>query len=138
MHRRTIIIYLLIVIHMDKIIITRGDRDKKWKATLPNGRSVQFGAKGYSDYTIHKDPLRMKRYVVRHGGATTPSNSPRDVQRIMLTKVRSNKENWSMGGINTAGFWSRWLLWSFPDIRNAVKYTQDKVLRGKYKIVFKP
>ena len=123
---------------MNKISLSRGNGYKKWKATLPSGKIVQFGAKGYSDYTKHKDPLRMKRYVVRHGGASTSSTTPSDVQRIMLKKVRSNKENWSASGVDTAGFWSRWLLWSFPDIKEAAKYTQDKVLKGKYKIVFTP
>ena len=121
---------------MNKITLSRGSGDKKWKATLPNGRSVHFGARGYSDYTKHKDPLRMKRYVVRHGGGSASSNVPANVQRIMLKRTKSNKENWSPGGVNTAGFWSRWLLWSFPDIKEAAKYTQDKVLKGKYKIVF--
>lgn len=121
---------------MNKIILSRGSGDKKWKATLPNGRSVHFGARGYSDYTKHKDPLRMKRYVVRHGGVSASSNVPANVQRIMLKRTKSNRENWSPDGVNTAGFWSRWLLWSFPDIKEAAKYTQDKVLKGKYKIVF--
>ena len=121
---------------MDKILISKGSGDKKWIATLPSGKIVRFGAKGYSDYTKHKDPLRMKRYVVRHGGGNTSSNVPANVQRIMLKRTKSNKENWSPGGVNTAGFWSRWLLWSFPDIKEAAKYTQDNVLKGKYKIVF--
>jgi len=121
---------------MNKITLSRGSGDKKWMATLPSGKTVQFGARGYSDYTKHKDPLRMKRYVVRHGGASTSSNVPANVQRIMLKRVRSNKENWSASGEDTPGFWSRWLLWSFPDIKEAAKYTQDKVLKGKYRIVF--
>ena len=121
---------------MDKILISKGSGDKKWIATLPSGKTVGFGAKGYSDYTKHKDPLRMKRYVVRHGGGNTSSNVPENVHKIMLKRAKSNKENWSPGGVNTAGFWSRWLLWSFPDIKEAAKYTQDKVLKGKYKIVF--
>ena len=123
---------------MNKIKVARGDGGKKWKVSLPSGKTVQFGARGYSDYTKHKDPLRMKRYVVRHGGASTSSNVPADVHKIMLKRVRSNKEKWSAGGVDTAGFWSRWLLWSFPDIKEAAKYTQDKVLKGKYKIVFTP
>ena len=122
---------------MNKIILSRGSGAKKWRATLSNGKSVQFGAKGYSDYTMHKDPLRMRRYVVRHGGGTTSSNIPSNVQKIMLKRTKSNKENWSTAGIHTAGFWSRWLLWSFPDIKDAAKYIQNKVLKGKYRIVFK-
>mgnify|MGYP005993090929 CR=1 FL=1 len=123
---------------MNIIKVSKGGRGKKWKVSLPSGKTVQFGARGYSDYTKHKDPLRMKRYVVRHGGASTSSNVPAEVQKIMLKRVKSTKEKWSAGGVGTAGFWSRWLLWSFPDIKEAAKYTQDKGLKGKYKIIFTP
>jgi hypothetical protein len=41
-------------------------RDKKYDALLPNGKTVSFGAKGYSDYTIHKDPARKHNYLNRH------------------------------------------------------------------------
>ena len=37
-------------------------KGKKYRVTFaPEGRHVDFGALGYSDYTIHKDPVRMKR-----------------------------------------------------------------------------
>ena len=43
---------------------------KKYDAVfkLANSREkiVSFGASGYSDYTIHKDIDRMKRYQARH------------------------------------------------------------------------
>ena len=29
-------------------------------------KTINFGAKGYSDYTIHGDKERMKRYTERH------------------------------------------------------------------------
>lgn len=67
-------------------------------------KTVHFGAKGYSDYTIHKDPERKKRYIDRH---------------------KSN-EDWSIKGINTAGFWSRWLLWNEPTLKESIKSTEDK------------
>ncbi len=47
---------------------------------------VYFGAASYSDFTIHKDEARKLRYIKGH-----------------------NNENWSKSGINSAGFWSRWL-----------------------------
>ena len=121
---------------MDKIIISRGSGDKKWKVTLPDGRSVQFGQRGYSDYTIHKDPLRMKSYVVRHGGGSASSTIPRNVHRTMLSRTYSNKEKWGTRGIDTAGFWSRWLLWSFPNIKDAARYIEKVILKNKYKIKF--
>lgn len=72
----------------------------------PNGtkKTVHFGASGYSDYTKHKDPDRMKRYDARH----------------------KTKENWNKSGINTAGFWSKWILWSKPSLKEAIDYTENK------------
>ena len=72
---------------------------KKWRATSPTGKKVDFGAVGYEDYTIHLDPDRKDRYVARHQA----------------------RENWNKSGIDTAGFWSRWLLWNKPDFMESVK-----------------
>ena len=79
-------------------------KDKKFRVILENGTKVDFGAKGYSDYTIHKDPERMKRYLTRH----------------------RKRENWSKKGLKTAGFWSRWLLWSEPSLTGAKKIIEKK------------
>ena len=83
----------------------------KFMAVFPEGPAVRFGRKGYSDYTIHKNAERMKRYITRH----------------------VKRENWTRAGAKTAGFWSRWLLWSKPSFRAAIRQT-EKVL-GK-KIVY--
>ena len=97
---------------------------KKYRVTLPNGDTVDFGATGYSDYTIHKNPLRMRLYVQRHGG-NVPSSTG-DVHTKMLKVTKSNKENWSLKGVNTAGFWSRWLLWSYPSMNEAKNFMKKK------------
>lgn len=80
----------------------------KFTAQFPDGPKVNFGRKGYSDYTIHKDRERMKRYLTRH----------------------RKRENWTRSGARTAGFWSRWLLWSEPNFQAALRRTQ-KVLGRK-------
>ncbi len=107
-------------------------RDKKYRVTLPSGKHVDFGGKGYSDYTIHKNPERMRLYVQRHGG-NVPGVSP-GLQNKMLKVVKSNKENWSIKGIDTAGFWSRWLLWSYPDLEAAKRFMKKqfgiKIVQG--------
>ena len=73
---------------------------KKYRVTFTNtGKHVDFGQRGYSDYTIHKDPQRMKRYLNRH---------------------RRMGETWSINGKYTAGWWSRWLLWSKPSLQAAI------------------
>jgi len=81
---------------------------KKYKVTIlkPNGsrKTVHFGATGYSDYTKHKDKERMKRYDTRH----------------------RSSENWGKSGIDTAGFWSKWILWSAPSLGGAIRKTASK------------
>lgn len=91
---------------------------RKFQAILPSGKVVRFGRRGFSDYTLHKDPQRMKRYLMRHGAIV-----PRMVKKDMLGVRRSSKENWSRQGVETAGFWSRWLLWSSPSLRRATRHT---------------
>jgi len=82
------------------IKLSRSSRkDKKYQAVVGN-QTVHFGATGYSDYTLHKDPERKQRYIKRHS--------------------RGN-ENWNKTGINTPGFWARWLLWNKPSISSSVK-----------------
>ncbi len=57
---------------------------KKWRAewlragpsspSQPRQAHTDFGARGYSDYTMHKDPARRARYRVRH--ARDPIHDP--------------------------------------------------------------
>ena len=90
--------------------------NKKYMVTLvqpdKKNKTIHFGASGYSDYTKHKDPDRMKKYDSRH--------KPR--------------ENWSKSGIKTAGFWSKWILWSKSNLKQAIDYTSNKfnikIIRG--------
>lgn len=95
----------------------------KWRATLDDGTHVDFGHPDYADYTTHRDPHRMARYLRRHGGlgaaeyATTKTMSPAAVRRAMRAKRRSSKEDWASP--RTRGFWSRWLLWSEPTLSAA-------------------
>ena len=62
--------------------------DKKFRVTFENGKIVDFGARGYSDYTIHKNPLRMRSYVTRHGGfvphMVQKQTDPKLVHKICL------------------------------------------------------
>jgi hypothetical protein len=66
--------------------------NKKYYIITNDNKKVYFGASGYSDFTIHKDEARTQRYLNRH----------------------RNNENWTKSGINTAGWWSRWILWHLP------------------------
>ena len=83
-------------------------KEKKYRVTFtPSLKHVDFGQKGYSDYTIHKDPVRMKRYIGRHSHMG---------------------ENWSVvTGKYSAGFWSRWLLWSKPSLKAAISSVSKRL-----------
>lgn len=73
---------------------------KKYDAHLlvdDKKRTIPFGAKGYSDFTIHKDPTRKQRYIQRH----------------------QKTEHWN--NPLTPGFWSRWYLWEEPSAELAEK-----------------
>ena len=71
---------------------------KKWSVKTPSGRVIHFGAVGYDDYTMHGDAARAEDYVRRHAA----------------------REDWSDRGVETPGFWSRWLLWEKPTIKAAL------------------
>jgi hypothetical protein len=102
-------------------------RDKKYRVTFQDGDYVDFGGKGYTDYTIHKDPMRMRLYVLRHGGGDTRKFSdPQKVHERMLRVTKSKLEDWGISGLKTAGFWSRWLLWSEPNMRDAIRFMKTK------------
>jgi hypothetical protein len=68
------------------------NKNKKFYV-IYNKKRINFGAKGYSDYTIHQDEERRKRYFARH------------------SKIK-NKEGKFVYKLKTsASFWSLNLLW---------------------------
>lgn len=86
------------------IYLSRSSNPRKKFMVKIQGKTIHFGAKGYSDYTIHKDPERKQRYIDRH----------------------QSNENWTKSGIDTAGFWSRWLLWGEPTLGQSIKKIENK------------
>tara|TARA_Y100000816_G_C26055910_1_gene554086 strand:+ start:103 stop:405 length:303 start_codon:yes stop_codon:yes gene_type:complete len=96
---------------MITLTVQKSNKNKKKFMVEIDGSTVHFGHSDYSDYTIHKDYSRMLRYIGRH----------------------RKREDWTPDGVKTPGFWSRWLLWSEPDIHKAAKRT-EKILLDKYKI----
>lgn len=76
-------------------------KNKKWSVKV-NNKTINFGDSRYEDYTQHNDDKRKERYIERH----------------------YKRENWD--DINTAGFWSRWLLWEKKDLLKAIKYIERK------------
>ena len=59
-------------------------------------KTTHFGARGMSDFTQHKDPKRMKRYLARHSKMGEDWKDP-----------------------TTAGALSRWILWGKPSLRES-------------------
>ena len=91
---------------MVKMVIEKGTaKNKKLKAIFyasdSSGdkkiKTVQFGSKGMSDFTIHKDKERKQRYLDRH----------------------RKRENWN--DPMTAGALSRWILWNKPTLEGSIK-----------------
>lgn len=86
------------------IILQKSKVATKKLAAIIGNKTVNFGAKGYSDFTIHKDIDRMHRYEGRH----------------------KSRENWGKSGIETAGFWSKWILWNKPSLTGSIKDTEKR------------
>ena len=107
---------------------TKAGKKKMVRIVRASGEEcvVHFGQAGASDYTRHKDAARMRRYLIRHAGVDVASGGSKDLQRTLLRVTQSNRENWSKSGLCTAGFWSRWLLWSAPSLAEAKSIIRDR------------
>ena len=82
-----------------QITIQRSSRaGKKWMAKV-NNKTVHFGATGYEDFTTSKDEKRKASYLARH----------------------KTSEDWTLAGVDTAGFWARWLIWNKPSITASIR-----------------
>ena len=90
------------------VFLTKSDKkDKKYKVYLfDNAKNktkiINFGQKGYEDYTIHKNELRKQNYISRH------------------------KKNEDWNNPFTAGFWAYNLLWNKKTIKESIRDIEDK------------
>ena len=82
--------------------------DKKYFIITKDNKKVYFGAAGMSDFPHHKDEERKQRYINRHKA--------------------NEKQFWNKSGIDTASFWSRFLLWNKPTINESYQYIKNKYL----------
>jgi hypothetical protein len=93
---------------MNKFYLEKSNRkDKKYMVSYLNpetGRvaTIHFGAKGMSDFTIHKDEERKRLYLIRH----------------------QKNEDWD--DIKKAGTWARFLLWGEKTLEASVKEMEKK------------
>ena len=93
-----------------KIILSNSNKPDKRYMVQINDKLIHFGSSEHSNFTLHRDEKRKQNYISRH---------------------KSN-ENWA--DIYSAGFWSRWLLWNKPTIRESINDIEG---RFKVKIVSK-
>lgn len=91
-----------------KVYLSKSEKpEKKYKVIIDKegkNKTIHFGATGYTDYTKHKDPNHKLVYIDRH----------------------KKRENWNKSGIETAGFWSRWILWNEPTLKDSISKTEKK------------
>lgn len=89
------------------------NKSKKLRVYLQHGgymKIIDFGANGYNDFITYykEDPAnaRKKReaYISRH----------------------SVNQEWGPLGLDTAGFWARWILWEKPTLADAIKNVERK------------
>ena len=87
------------------IYLYKSDKPDKKYMVLIEGKKVYFGQKGYTDYILSGgDDERKKLYLKRH----------------------QSRENWTKSEIDTAGFWSRWLLWNKNSLDKSIKFIENK------------
>lgn len=87
------------------VSLKRSDRpEKKWMVELDTGagrsKTIHFGDKSLPDYTTHNPLEREER------------------KRLYLARHRAN-ENWN--DPESAGFWSRWVLWNKPTVEASLR-----------------
>ena len=87
---------------MNIVIKKSTNPEKKFEAVIDNKKTIHFGAKGYEDYTIHKNEARKKLYENTH------------------------KKNEQWGNVMTAGFWSKNILWNKKTLSESIKDTNNK------------
>ena len=82
-------------------------KDKKYMVKKDGSPPIHFGAKGYSDFTLHKDDDRKKRYVARH----------------------KKRENWN--DPSSAGYWAKHLLWNQNSIDKSILDLKKRGIKVK-------
>ena len=81
-----------------QITIQKSSRAGKKYMAKVGDKTVHFGASGYQDFTTSKDEKRKASYLARH----------------------KTTEDWTLAGVDSAGFWARWVLWNKPSITASI------------------
>ena len=105
-------------IKMYKLLSVKKSPNKKYKLQVElyntetkRIKRISFGANGMKDFIIYNKEegkeianKRKKLYLTRH----------------------SKREDWTKTGIESKGFWSRWLLWSMDTLDSSIKFILKK------------
>ena len=88
--------------------------EKKFFIITASGKRIYFGQAGYNDYIIYncndgkeKADKMKSAYIARHS---------------------KMGENWGKSGIDTSGFYARWLLWEEPTLESSYKKLKKKLI----------
>ena len=85
---------------MTVIYLSNSTKPEKRYMVQIGDKIIHFGSSQHENFTIHKDEKRKQNYISRH----------------------AKNEDWN--DIYSAGFWSRWLLWNKPTLRESIKDIQ--------------
>ena len=99
------------VIYNEKTLYTyypyKSDKpEKKYFIITSTNKKVYFGSSDYQDFTQHKDETRKNSYIKRH----------------------QKNEDWTKSGMDSAGFWSRYLLWNKESIKASYEDIKKRFL----------
>ena len=89
---------------MQVVIQPTKSKNKKLEAVIDGKKTVPVGQKNASDFTLNKNPGEKARYINRH----------------------EKREDWTKSGINTAGFYSKHVLWNKDTIQKSVNDLNKK------------
>lgn len=74
-------------------------------------KSIKFGSNGMMDYILYNKE-EGKKVADKH-------------KRLYLARHKK-REDWTKSGVDTAGWWSRWLLWSKPSLEESLNHLIKK------------
>ena len=89
------------------------DGKHKYYIITASGKKVYFGAIGYNDYIIY-----YKNYGKEYA----------DKKKNAYIARHKKNENWTKSGIDTAGFWSFWILWHKPTLQSSYNDIKNRFL----------
>lgn len=88
--------------------------NKKFFIITSSGKKIYFGQASYKDYIIYNK--------------TEGKETADKMKKAYIARHSKMGENWERSGIDTAGFWSRWLLWNLPTLETSYNDIKKRFL----------